>query len=93
MRKYMNVREVAVDESQKLCHKLRKLSQEKVTVLDVRYVLTSSLHLALTNDQKVFEIDIKMDKVFVPDKIPFHKKSSEILYSDFMKETLAHSKS
>ncbi len=89
----MNVREVALNESQKLYSKLRKLSKDKITLLTVRDIFKGSLHLALVDNHKVFEIEIKMDKVSIPDKILFHKKSTEILYSDFMKETLAHSKS
>jgi len=58
--------------------------------MTVRDSATGSLSLALTYENKVFEVHLDMDQISIPDKIWFHKQSSEVLYADLTKETLAH---
>ena len=46
----------------------------------------------MTDDNKVSEIKIKMDQINMPDKLHFHKQSTEVLYSDLIQTTLSNKK-
>lgn len=67
--------------------------EEKTSLMIVRDAIIGSLSLALSDEHKVYELRIDMNQLSVPDKIWFHKQTSEVLYVDLAKETLAHNKS
>ena len=50
------------------------------------------LNFALTEDEKFTEVKIQMDKVNIPNKILFHKKTNEILYYDLLHMSLNKNK-
>ena len=55
-----------------------------MSLLTVKDMTSNVLNFALTEDEKVTEVKIQMDKVNIPDKILFHKKTNEILYYDLL---------
>ena len=38
----------------------------------------------MVNDKKMSEMEVRLDKISVPDKIQLHKQTSDIIYSDFL---------
>ena len=38
----------------------------------------------MVNDKKMSEIEVRLDKISVPDKIQLHKQTSDIIYSDLL---------
>lgn len=72
---------------------LRKLSSIQTSLITVRDLENVSLNLALIDEDKVAKVQLKMDRILVPEKIMFHKGVSEVLYFDLTKETLAHKNS
>ncbi len=89
----MDLGEEAIIDSHKQYPELRKLSGSKVSLVTVGDLEKGSLNLALTDEQKVSQIHLRMDQISVLDKIMFLKQASEVLYVDIMKESLDHHKS
>ena len=58
--------------------------------MTVRDAATGSLSLVITDEEKASEIQLEMDQLSAPDKIWFHKQTSEVLYAGLTRETLAH---
>ena len=46
----------------------------------------------MVNEKKMSEVNIKMDKINVLDKIHFHKQVSDVLYSDLLSSFLNKNK-
>ena len=38
----------------------------------------------MVSDKKVSEMEVRLDKISVPDKIQLHKKTRDIIYSDLL---------
>jgi len=53
----------------------------------------NTLKLGVARGKKASELKIALDQVNLPDKINFHKKSSEILYAELLQLAIDHSKS
>ena len=51
-----------------------------MSLLTVKDPTRNVLNFALTEEEKVTEVKIQMDKVNIPDKIMFNKKTNEMLY-------------
>ena len=48
--------------------------------------------MAIVNDKKMSEIEIRLDKISTPDKIQLHKQTNDILYSDLLQAMMRISK-
>ena len=44
----------------------------------------NTLKFAVVNDKKVSEIEVKLDKISVLDKIQLHKQNGDVIYSDLL---------
>ena len=44
----------------------------------------NTFKLAMVSDKKVAEMELRLDKISVPDKIQLHKQTSDIIYSDLL---------
>ena len=54
----------------------RKFAPEKASLITVKDPIGVALNIVVVEKNKAFEIQIRMDKVNVLDKIHFHKQSS-----------------
>ena len=63
-----------------------------MSLLTIKYPTRNVLNFALTEEEKVTEVKIQMDKVNIPDKIFFHKKTNEMLYYDLFHMSLNKNK-
>ena len=92
VKKYTNKRNLTLEENQKLMTEARKFAPEKASLITVKEPIGDSLNIVVVDQNKVVEFQIRMDKVNVPDKIHFHKQSSEVLYSKILHSSLATNK-
>ena len=72
---------------------MRKFPRSKVYFTTTRKLTTSSLNLAIANEEGVSEVEFKMDYISIPYKIVFHKGVSDLIYVNVTKEALSHLKS
>ena len=79
----------SVDENYKLMQQIRKSVSTKSTLLAVRESEGNVFRITTTDVTGVSQVKLQMDQVGIPDKINFHKKASEILYSDLLKSYLS----
>ena len=63
-----------------------------MSLLTVKDPTRNVLNFALTEEEKVAEVKIQMDKVNIPDKILFHKQTNEMFYYDLLHMSLNKSK-
>ena len=62
------------------------------SLLTVKEKESSILIIATDDQEQVFQVRIQMEKIGIPDKNIFHKKTIEILYSDLLKYYLNKNK-
>ena len=70
---YMAQRKESYTQLQKKMGDLINTSDEKVSLITVRDLATSSLSLAITDEERASEIHMDMDQLSTFDKIWFHK--------------------
>ena len=58
----------------------------------VRDVEKRTFNIAVADEDKVSEIEIRYDNIIALDKVKFHKHTSDMLYSDYMSLSLKNSK-
>lgn len=63
-----------------------------MSLLIVKDPTKNVLNFALTEEEKVTEVKMKMDKVNRPDKILFHKQTNEMIYYDLLHMSLNKNK-
>ena len=90
---YGKLKEKSKAETQRKSTEIRKLSSSKVSFTTARNLTTNSLNLAITNEEGVSEVELKMNQFSILDKIVFHKGVSDLIYAYLTKEALAHLKS
>ena len=90
---YGKLKEKSKAETQKHYKELSKLSSNKVSFTTSNNITTNSLNLAITNEEGVSEVKLKMNQFSILDKIVFHKGFSDLIYAYLTKEELSHLKS
>jgi len=75
-----------------LVPKVEKISQHKYSLFIIRDVEKSNFNIAVADEDKVSEIKIKYDNISAPDKVKFHKHTSDMLYSHYLSLSLKNSK-
>ncbi len=70
---YMDQRKESLAQTQKKMTSLIKQSDERVSLIIVRDIATSSLSLAVTDEEKVSELHLDMNQLSNSDNIWFHK--------------------
>ena len=63
---------------------MRSLNNPKTSLVSTRDVEKNTLKLAMVSDKKVSEMEVRLDKISVPDKIQLHKQMGDIIYSDLL---------
>ena len=91
-KQYIDKRNLTLEENQKLMAEARKYALEKASLITVKEPMGDALNIVVVEKNKVVEFQIRMDKVNVPDKIHFHRQSSEVIYSKVINSSLANNK-
>ena len=63
---------------------MRSLHSPKTSLVSARDAERNTFKLAMVNDKKMSEMEIRLDKISIPDKIQLHKQTSDIIYSDLL---------
>ena len=75
----------------KLYSKLRDIKYREIS-LTMKDHVENTLNLAVETQNRVSELRLNLQRIPVADKIHLHKKTREVIYIYFMKETLKVSK-
>ena len=75
---------MALEENHRLLKEVRGISSNKMSLLTVKDPTRNVLNFSLTEEEKVIEVKIQMDKVNIPDKILFRKQTNEMFYYDLL---------
>ena len=58
--------------------RVRKLINQKTSLVSTRDVERITLKFVVVSDKKVSEMEVKLDKISVPDKIHLHKQTGDV---------------
>jgi hypothetical protein len=75
-----------------LVPEVENISHHKYSLFTVRDVEKRNFNIAVADEDKVSEINIKCDYISAPDKVKFHKHTSDMLYYDYLSLSLENSK-
>jgi hypothetical protein len=65
-----------------LVPEVENISQHKPSIFTVRDIEKRTFTIAVADEDKVSEINIKYDNISAPDKVKFHMNTSDMLYLD-----------
>jgi hypothetical protein len=91
-KQYVEKGNTALGEMRDLVPEVENISQHKYSMFTVRDVENMTFNIVVANEDKVSEIKIKYDNISAPDKVKFHKHTSDMLYSDYLILILNNSK-
>ena len=80
----MEKRKQSLEETRNFLPRVRNLNNAKNSLIFARDAERNTFKLAMVNDKKMSEMEIRLDKISVPDKIQLHKQTSDIIYSDLL---------
>ena len=72
------------EETKNLLPLVRNLINQKTSLISTWDVERNTLKFAVVSDKKVFEMEVKLDKISVPDKIQLRKETGDVIYSDLL---------
>ena len=81
---YMERRKQSLEETRNFLPRVRSLHSPKTSLVSAQDVERNTFKLAMVNDKKMSEMEIRLDKISIPDKIQLHKQTSDIIYSDLL---------
>ena len=64
--------------------RVRSLHSPKTSLVSARDAERNTFKLDMVNNKKMSEMEIRLDKISIPDKIQLHKQTSDIIYSDLL---------
>ena len=83
---------MAMGEMRELVPEVENIFQHKSFLFTVRDIEKRTFNIAVADEDQVSEIKIKYDNISAPDKVKFHKQTSDLLYSDYLSLNLKNSK-
>ena len=92
MDKYKGIKDITSQETLKLYSKVRNISNQGVSLVSVRNYVHNTLNLALASKNRVVELKMNLDDIPTPEMIHLHKPTWDILFTHFLKITIALSK-
>ena len=73
MTSYVEKQMQSLEETKNLLPWVRSLGNQKASLISTRDAERNTLKLAMVSDKKVAEMEVRLDKISVPDKIQLHK--------------------
>jgi hypothetical protein len=83
-KQYVEKGNLAMGEMRELVPEVENISQHKSSLFTVRDIEKRTFNIAVADEDKVSEIKIKYDNISAPDKVKFHRNTSDMLYSDYL---------
>ena len=74
----------SLEETKNLLPRVRNLINQKTSLISTRDAERNTLKFTVVSHKKVSEMEVKLDKISVPDKIQLHKQTGEVIYSDLL---------
>ena len=84
MTSYVEKQMQSLEETKNLLPRVRSLGNQKASLISSRNVERNTLKLAMVSEEKVSDIDVRLDKISITDKIQLHKQTGDIIYSDLL---------
>jgi hypothetical protein len=91
-KQYAEKGNMAMGEMRDLVPEVENISQHKSSLFTVRDIEKRTFNIAVADEDKVSEIKIRYDNISAPDKVKFHRNTSDMLYSDYLSLSLKNSK-
>ena len=63
----------SLEETKNLLPRVRILVNQKTSLISTRDVERNTLKLAMVSEKKVSKMEVRLDKISIPDKIQLHK--------------------
>ena len=63
----------SLEETKNLLPRVRSLVNQKTSLISTRDVERNTLKFSMVSDKKISEMEVRLDKISVPDKIQLHK--------------------
>jgi hypothetical protein len=79
---------LAMSEIRDLLPEVERISQHKSSMFSVRDVERKTLNIVVEDEDKVSEIKLHYENISAPDKVKFHRNTSDMLYSDYLSLSL-----
>ena len=73
MTSYVEKQMQSLEETKNLLPRVRSLGNQKASLIFTWDIERNTLKLAMVSDKKVAEMEVRLDKISVPDKIQLHK--------------------
>jgi UPF0288 family protein (methanogenesis marker protein 3) len=73
-----------MSEIRDLIPEVERVSQHRSSMFSVRYVERNTLNVAVVDEDKVFKIKLHYENINAPDKVKFHRNTSDMLYSEYL---------
>ena len=73
MTSYVEKQRQSLEETKNLLPRVRSLGNPKTSLISTRDVERNTLKLAMVSDKKVVEMEVRLNKISVPDNIHLHK--------------------
>jgi hypothetical protein len=83
-KQYVEKGNLDMNEMMELIPEVEKISQHKSSLFIVRYVEKKTFNIAVADEDKVSEIKLNYENIGAPDKVKFHRNTSDMLYSDYL---------
>ena len=75
MTSYVEKQKQSLEETRNLLPRVRSLNNPKTSLISTRDVERNTFKLAMVSDKKMLEMEVRLDKISVPDKIQLHKQT------------------
>ena len=75
MTSYVEKQMQSLEETKNLLPRVTSLGNQKASLMSTRDVERNTLKLAMVSEKKVSEMEVRLDKISVPDKIQLHKQT------------------
>ena len=73
-----------VEETKSILPRFRKLINKKTSLISTRDTERNTLKFVVVSDKKVSEMEVKLEKISVPDKIQLHKQTGDVIFLLFV---------
>ena len=92
LQNYVEMRNFSIKENMKMMSQAREVARKGVSLYIAKDDANNTLKIVVVDEQKMSEVNIIMDGINIPDKIHFHKKVFDVLYSYLLSYFLNKSK-
>jgi hypothetical protein len=83
---------MAMGEMRDLVPEVENISQHKSSMFTIRDIEKTTFNIIVANEDKLSEIKVRYDNISAPEKVKFHRNTSDMLYYDYLSLSLKNPK-